>query len=270
MLNVKINKILVCYLFTKFDNKKTLINFIGNYKKHKSGVKHDLLICFKLLNSVQINSYRSILKNIKHIEYIDNSQLNDFDFGSYMRVAQKHQSFIILFLNGHSYPITNDWLKKMLFHFKSKTLIGTTASNESLLTSLRFKKFYKFFHYFHRFFKYKKQFKSFPNPHVRTTGFMLKGSDFLRFARNMEFKTKEHTWMAESGINGMTNFFIKKKFNIYIVNSDGKRFTKNEWMLSETYNYALQSKSLVSDKHSRKYLKLPSNKRILSQKINWG
>ena len=119
MRSFKVNKILVCYLLTKFDNKKTLLNFIYNYKKNNSGLKHNLLICFKLLNSIQINSFKNILSNIEYIDYIDNSKLNDYDLGSYMRVAQKYPSFIILFLNSHSYPIRKNWLKKM-FNFKTQ------------------------------------------------------------------------------------------------------------------------------------------------------
>ena len=76
--------------------------------------------------------------------------------------------------------------------------------------------------------------------------------------------------MAESGINGMTNFFKKKKFNIYVVNSDGKKFIQRNWKNSETYNYALQAKTLISDKHTRKYSKLSKKSRIISERICWG
>jgi len=187
-----------------------------------------------------------------------------------MRVAQNYPSFTILFLNSHSYPISNNWLKKMLFHYKKKTLIATTASCESFLTSLKLKKFYKVFSYFYRLTKYKKKFNPFPNPHIRTTGFLIKGSDFLTFVKNIKFKTKEDAWSVESGINGMTNFFIKKKFNIYIVNSDGKKFARKDWKLSETYNYLKQSKSIISDKHTRKYLKLSNNRRLIASYNSWG
>ena len=51
------SKILVCYLFTKFDNKETLLNFVQNYKKYDSGLNHDLLICFKLMDNNQVKEY---------------------------------------------------------------------------------------------------------------------------------------------------------------------------------------------------------------------
>ena len=243
-------KNLVCYLFTKYDDKKSLINFIKNYKLNPAGYRHRLLVCFKLLDQKNIIYARLLLKNTNYIEFIDPVTVNDYDFGSYMRVAQKYPSYTIFFLNSHSYPITSNWLKKTLFHHKRKTFIGTSGSNESLLTSLKF--------------------KSFPNPHIRTSSFLINASDFLIFIRNKSFNNKEDAWYAESGINSMTNFFKKKGFNIYVVNSDGHKFTENQWQFSETFNFLSQSKSLISDKHTRKYLKLSNKMRIKSEKTTWG
>ena len=129
---------LVCYLFTRFDNKKSIFEFIKYYKKYSSGVKHTLLICFKLLSQQKINSLKKSFKNVNYIEFIDKSTLNDYDFGSYKRVAESYPKCNILFLNSHSYPLHNLWFKKLLNHFDKNTLIGTTASNESLLSSIVF------------------------------------------------------------------------------------------------------------------------------------
>ena len=264
------NNNLVCYLFTKFDNKKSILEFIKYYKKYSSGVKHTLLICFKLLDQQKINSLKKSLKNVSYIEFIDNSSLNDYDFGSYKRVAESYPKYNILFLNSHSYPLHNLWFKKLLYHFDKNTVIGTTASNESLLSSLKLKKIYKIFSFFKKKIQYKKKFIEFPNPHIRTSNFLIKGNDLLSFLKNRNFYNKEDAWMAESGINGMTNFFKKKKFNIYVVNSDGKKFIQRNWKNSETYNYALQAKTLISDKHTRKYSKLSKKSRIISERICWG
>ena len=270
MTSFKNKKILVCYLFTKFDNKITLLNFVRNYKRYNSGYQHSLLICFKLMNSIQINFFKNILNNIKYIEYIDSSKLNDFDFGSYKRVAKLYPSHVIFFLNSHSYPIKKNWLKIISKHYRNNTILGTTASYESAFSSLRLKKFYKIISYMFRFYKFKNTFKAFPNPHIRTSGFLIKGSDFISFIKNKKINNKEDAWSIESGLNGLTNFFKKKKYNIFVVNSDGVKFTENSWKLSETYVYLKQSKSLISDKHSRKYLKLSARDKLYSSNISWG
>ena len=57
-------KILVVYVFSKFDEIDRLINFVEFYKKYESGIPHKLLICFKLLDKITLNKCRNILKSI--------------------------------------------------------------------------------------------------------------------------------------------------------------------------------------------------------------
>ena len=263
-------KILVCYLFTSFDNKQSFTNFLRYYKINTAGINHTLLICFKLLNKQKILFFRNKLRSIKYIEFIDPVLFNDFDFGSYKRVSEKYRSHTIFFLNSHSYPLKKNWLKKLLYYYKEKTLIGTSASYESLLTSLKFKKIYKIISFLIRLIRYKKKFKTFPNPHIRTSSFLIKGEDFISFIKNKKITNKEDAWFTESGLNGLTNYFKRKKYDIFVINSDGLKFTENNWMLSETYNYSKQSKSLISDKHTRKYLKLSNQKRLSASHTSWG
>tara|TARA_B110000967_G_scaffold192873_1_gene219872 strand:- start:253 stop:1053 length:801 start_codon:yes stop_codon:yes gene_type:complete len=261
---------LVCYLFTGFDTTKCFIKFIKFYKKYPAGSNHTLLICFKLLDNKRIVFLKKLLKKIKYIDFIDPTLSNDYDFGSYKRVAKLYPSYKIFFLNSHSYPIKKNWLRKVLFYYKEKTLIGTSASYESLLTSLKFKKINKIFSYLIKLIIYKKKFKNFPNPHIRTSSFLIKGEDFISFIKNKKITNKEDAWFIESGLNGLTNYFKRKKYNIFVINSDGFKFTENNWKFSETYNYLKQSKSLISDKHTRKYLKLSNQNRLSTSYNSWG
>ena len=50
--------ILVCFLFTEFDNTRELINFVKHYKKYSSGASHKLLICLiKILSAINPDLY---------------------------------------------------------------------------------------------------------------------------------------------------------------------------------------------------------------------
>ena len=118
------NKI-VCYLFTIFDEKKTLVNFVKHYKKYKPGLNHKLVICFKLFTFNEVVSLRKYLKDINYIEFLDPGKTNDWDFGSYYRVSKKYPNRNIFFMNSHSYPVTQNWLKKIMRHYKKKTIIDT-------------------------------------------------------------------------------------------------------------------------------------------------
>ena len=81
---------------------------------------------------------------------------------------------------------------------------------------------------------------------------------------------KDETLMIESGKDGITNYFKKKKFNMIVVNSDGNKFKEDEWMYSETYHYQKQSKNIISDKYTRNYLKLSSSEKKISKIKIWG
>ena len=107
-------KTLVVYLYTKFDNINSLINFKLNYLKFDSGYSHDLLICFKLLTKHDLELTKKQLYGINYISFIDDEKKNDYDFGSYKRVAQKYKERDIFFINSHSYPIFEKWLQKLM------------------------------------------------------------------------------------------------------------------------------------------------------------
>ena len=264
------SKVVVCYLFTCFDRQTSIEKFIKHYRKYNSGIDHNLLICFKMLKENDILLIKNFLKKVNYTLFIDPVETNDFDFGSYKRVAQLHYDKQILFLNSHSYPICDDWLSILLNNNDINTLIGTSASNESIYDTFKLKKRYKFFSYLFKKFFLKKKFNSFPNPHIRTSSFLIYGQLFLNYMKDKNIKSKENAWEIESGKKSLTNYFKQKKYPVYIVNSDGKKFTETNWMYSETYCYSKQSKSIISDKHTRKYLSLSEKDRMSSQIKVWG
>ena len=173
-------------------------------------------------------------------------------------------------MNSHSYPITNNWLKKMMNHFKRNTIISSSGSFESITNQVKLKRPYSLFSFFKKKVKAKKTFFDFPNPHLNTSSFLIRSSDFLNYLGNRTFNNKYETWKIESGFNSLTNYFKRKKYKLLVINSDGKKFTEKEWMLSETFYYKKQSKTLISDKHSRKYLKLNKLEKKKSQLAVWG
>lgn len=264
------NKIIVCYLFTCFDENKSFEKFIENYNKYNPGIDHSLLICFKMLKEKDILMIKNYLKNTNCTLFIDPNETNDFDFGSYKRVAQLHNDKRILFLNSHSYPVCDNWLYMLINNSNINSLVGTSASNESMFDAFKLKKKYKIFSYIIKKIILKKKFHSFPNPHVRTSSFLIYGQLFLDYMINKNIKSKENAWEIESGKNSLTNYFKQKNYPVYIINSDGKQFTEANWMRSETYCYLNQSKSIISDKHTRKYLTLSEKDRISSQIKVWG
>jgi len=113
-------KVTVLYLSTKYTKISSLKNFILNYRKFKPGLKHKLVICFKNLDLKELKERKKLLKKIEYLEYIDPSEENDHEWGSIKRVSQRLNPSIILYLNDHSYPIKNNWLKIISGKYKKK------------------------------------------------------------------------------------------------------------------------------------------------------
>ena len=97
----QINKFLVVYVFSKFDDIDRFKAFVNNYKKNPSGYPHELLICFKLLDEEKLKLCRSIASDITYKESIDPINDNDYEFKTMERAVQNYKDYIVLFLISH-------------------------------------------------------------------------------------------------------------------------------------------------------------------------
>lgn len=263
-------KVKVIYVISKFDSIERFSNFIESYKKIKSGIEHELIICYKLFDKRNLDLFKNISKKISHTEFIDPYLKNDFEFMTMKRATNKLKKCLILFLNSHCYPVKKNWLKILYDSYENKSFIGISGSNHSMFTSFKIKKFYKIIYNLKNYFFYKKNFAPFPNPHIRLPSFFLKSTDFLNFMNGKRYKTKKDAWITESGYQSMTNFFLKKNFNLFIVNSKKHKFNLSEMKRSETFSYKKQNKNLISDRHMDKYFFSSKIDKKNIEKLTWG
>ena len=75
----QLNKFLVVYVFSKFDDIDRFKFFIDSYKKNPPGYPHKFLICFKLLNEEKLKLCRSVASGITYKEFVDPINQNDFE-----------------------------------------------------------------------------------------------------------------------------------------------------------------------------------------------
>ena len=272
---IKKKKVLVVYLISKFDNPLSFKNFLINYQKYNPGHKHKLLICFKQLDKKKVFRFENKLKQkkIKYDCFYDNFSKNDFDFGSYFRIAKKFKDYLTLFMNCHCRPIKKNWLKKLVANYDQKTLIGVAGSYSSYASNSLFRNNEdNYFQYIFNIIKYNILFYRFPNPHIRSSCFLINSLDYIDFINSSKkvFEKKYHTWIAESGKNGMTNYFKKKGFKLLVINSEGKSFNEKNWKSSKTFCIGNQDYLLISDKHSRVYQESDEKQKKQIIKKVWG
>ena len=148
--------------------------------------------------------------------------------------------------------------------------MGFSGSNESIFSSLKFKKFWKIYSYLKQYFNLRKYFQKFPNPHVRGPSFVLKQKDFLDFIKGKKYLNKMDAVKSECGKNSMTNFFTNKGYKIFIINSSGKKYNLDNMEKSMTYCNEPISDVLISDRHHRKYQLLSNKEQIEINKKVWA
>ncbi|MDA7489560.1 hypothetical protein N9A46_05110 [Candidatus Pelagibacter ubique] len=265
-------KPIVVYLACEPLGYKFLNKFINNYKKYSSGYNHDLVICFKQFkNREKIKIWEKNI-NIKYIKFDDSRQMNDYDIGSYFRISKKYSDRHILFLGTYTKPISKNWLKIFINHYKNNTLLGATASFASISSQFLNGEYVKYskFQQIRWGLKHLLHVKLFPNPHIRTTGFFIKSKDLLSLNLDTKkFLKKIETNYFESGRNSLSNRLVKKKFKLILVNSDNKSFKVSDWKRSETFCLGNQKKLIFSDNRTDQYFRLNKLERNKLTKLHW-
>jgi hypothetical protein len=264
-------KIIVLYLSSKYTKIINLKNFISNYKKFKPGLKHELIVCFKNLDLKELKKRKKMLKKIKHKEYIDPSTKNDHEWGSIGRASKEYNPSIIFYMNDYSYPIKKNWLKIIVSKYKKKRIIGCRGSMSSWATNSYYRHHKdNYFMYFYKYLYFNLFIPKFPNPHLCANSLLFHTSDYLNFIKDKEVKTKRYSLTLESGHRSFTNFFKTKKYEIFVINSDGKLFEEKKWKNSNTFVFKNQEKLLISDKDTRDYLNLNIKQKKKKQITHWG
>ena len=267
------NKPIVLYLAYQPLGINLLKSFIKSYINFKSGYDHELLICFKKFTNVETIEEWSSKVPFNFIRFIDNEKKNDFDIGSYLRVSEQYQDRLILFLGTYTNPKTNNWLRIFVENYKEKSILGATGSYASIPSM-----FFKF--YYNQYTKFQQikwglqhllKVKLFPNPHIRTTGFLILAKDLLsiKYDRNKLIKKIECNYF-EGGRHGMSQQLISRRFNLFIANSDNNIFSIKDWKKSKTYCLENQEKLIFIDNRTNEYHNASPELKKKMNKLCWG
>ena len=264
-------KIIIGYLSSGYVKINCLKNFLYNFKKFNPGYPYELVICFKKLNRVEKEKRLKLIKDMKVEIFFDENEKNDHEWGTLKRLCELKKNRIIFWMNDHGYPNKKNWLKIMMKHYKRNRFLGTSGSCSSHLSNSLYRDkadnyLYAFLKMIYFFFTVPK----FPNCHVRTNGFIIKSNDFLEFIQDKVVNSKLKSYLIESGYNSLTNFFVKKKYNVLIINKNGKKFELNKMKNSQTFAYGKQNSFLISDNHIRKYLAFSYRDKLIKSKQVWG
>lgn len=234
-------KIGVIYLNRELDGAET---FFESYNKHPAGVEHELIIAAK--GRHWWNPHRGDPR----------FQFSDFGRGLriYKKVAEQIDHEFVCCLNSWSEIRCDNWLKLLYDALTSSgaAIAGCSGSYETFygpLASLLF--------------------PSFPNPHIRTTGFIMRRERMLGYWPRVPVWTKKLEQAVESGHFGLTRSLLRDGYRAVVVDRNGNIFGVNNWPESGLYRGCFQDGLIISDNQTRAYQAAPTPERARLRALAW-
>lgn len=242
----------VCFFntFTQLQSENWLSKMVTNYRKPgvgavgTTGSYESLYSSYKLINKTIWLSTQRVRYNKKFVKYFKFVlKIHNASWLNYTSLYKKTKRFLgdILYKRVSVYDST----LHIEFEPHWKKLIEEGES----------------FHFVNRF-------PVFPNPHLRSNGFLVAKSMLLEF--DDLGNGKYDCCHFESGLNGLSARIIKLGLDLLVVGADGVGYSILDWPKSNTFRLSNQENLLISDNQTRKFFIENAYDRAVSKRMTWG
>jgi hypothetical protein len=235
-----------------------LEGFVAAYREREAGIDHRLAV---VLNGFRGPSDRRLGPIQRLLEGLDHEQLltpaATLDLTAYHFAAEEITARQFCFLNSSSRPLVVGWLSLLAKALSDSDvgLTGTCGSYESAYTSAPF--------FLRR--RRRADFPPFPNPHLRSSGFMLE-RDLLLDLEWPALPSKPAAWALESGKRSISRQVWERGLDVRVVGRDGVAYPRERWRESATFRSGNQRNLLIADNRTGQYeTARPARKRRLEE-----
>lgn len=254
--------------------------FLRSYEAHEAGAEHELVI---LLNGAETSgsehsegtpaalSEKELASEMKCAAHrmikLDRPMI---DLAAYDAATRQISHDRLCYLNSYSEILADDWLGCMsrAADTPGVGLVGATGSWESKAELVGG----PLMHWAHQLLTLKlarAQYERFPNPHIRTTAFML-NRDLALCARMDRAHDKPSAYMVESGRRSVTRQVEERGLRAVVVGRDGHAYDQDEWPESKTFRSGDQENLLVADNRTREWQNAPASLQRRWSGCAWG
>ena len=183
------------------------------------------------------------------------------DLEAYRWAVDRCESRHMLFLNSYSQLLCDDWLRIMAspFDYPRTGLVGATGTYESIKSSapplLRL--------------RWQFRFPGFPNPHLRSTGFMLE----RELIEDLDWHTpvtKADAYDLENGKHSISHQVEARGLKCVVAGRDGRAYAAPDWRASKTFRSGEQANLIVADNRTDEYLAADREQRAYLERLAWG
>lgn len=226
--------------------------FTQSYVRHAAGREHQLYVVTK---GFEIASDKRIAKQLlavlPHVEVAVTDE--SYDIGAYRDWASGISEDVVCLLGTSSEILGDSWLLKLDVNLRSSGVgaVGATGSFESLGSQHM-------------------EFPPFPNPHLRTTGCLMRRDVYLEATSGLRLRSKEDAYRFESGWEGLTRRLKEAGLSSLVVGRNGRGYSEELWPVSDTFRQGRQRNVLIGDRNTRMYAACAwHEKRFLASRA-WG
>lgn len=267
----------VVHLARAKNGVKPFADFLQSYRQYPAGLAHDLVIVYKgFRNREEIAPWERAVGDIPH-ELILIPDIG-FDLRAYRIAAERLVNPHLFCLNSFSEILSEGWLEKTftLMRREGIGIVGATGSWESMYSNaakdfegIAAPALVKRLTGYARLIGCQLCFDPFPNPHIRTTAFMMSREVMLRVWPRY-ILTKRGAYLFENGKNSLTKRILGTGLRPIVAGKDGLGYEKEDWARSNTFRKSNQENLLVADNQTRLYQNAEVQTRLRLSAFAWG
>ena len=112
-------------------------------------------------------------------------------------------------------------------------------------------------------------FPRFPNPHIRSNGFILRRDLLLEFFSDLP-PTKKAAYSFESGPDSLSARIVRRGLKLAMVSKDGRVRLSENWMACKGFRLGDQSDLLLGDNQTRGFLGYSEPEQLTHVLMSWG
>jgi hypothetical protein len=255
-------EIAVVHLVWAPTGARELKEFLAAYRAHTAGVEHRLAV---ILNGFDGRGDPRLLEVERILEGVDHEQVvmphSVLDLSAYRHVAEETDAGLLCFLNSYSRPLVDGWLSQLAAPLSRPDvgLTGTGGSYESAYSAAPF--------WLRR--RRRRDFDPFPNPHLRTNGFML-GRELMLDLDWSPLSSKAAAWALESGKHSISRQVWERGLDALVVGRDGHAYACERWPGSATFRDGAQRNLLIADNRTLQYDQADAAMKQRLEQMAWG
>ena len=237
-----------------------LRRFISSYLSHPAGAEHRLVLALNGFGDTDRAPWDAVLSGVEH-QRVEVPQPEQ-DLTAYRHVALAGPASRLCFTNSYAEVLADGWLGALsdALDAPGVGLAGATGTWESTFSAapvwLKPRRL--------------RDFGRFPNPHVRTSSFMLDRELMLGLDWPDVGQDKLAALRLENGRHNITRQVAGRGFATVVVGRDGRAYLPEEWPESATFRAGGQRNLLVADNRTAEYERADPRRRAELARFAWG